>query len=213
MAPQFRLNYPVISVDSDVLVRSINNDWRRSSGGKGHRLGLCLVCMLWLGCSWLLASGAATPFGRMNLILELGAITNRSGLHRFWQAEPVPTFIIDLPFYRGQVQAGWQLTRFRKVKDELPNFNAHFIFLGWGMNRPLPGGLSITGGIQTGSVLMSFQGVAAGYARHESELGTALYAALLYGPRQDWTARISWLRQRIHTRIPIHLTYLSVGLG
>lgn len=148
----------------------------------------------------------------MDLILELGAITNRSGLHRFWQAEAVPTLIVDLPFYRGQVQAGWQMTTFRKVDDEVPNFNAHFIFLGWGLNRPLPGGLSIAGGIQTGSVLMIFQGVSS-YARHESELGTALYAVLRYHPRQHWSARINLLRQRIHTRIPISLTYVSVGLG
>ncbi|MCH7939654.1 MAG: hypothetical protein IID13_07905 [Candidatus Marinimicrobia bacterium] len=158
------------------------------------------------------ASGAVVPFSRMELILELGAITNRSGLLSFWQAEAVPTFIVDLPFYRGQVQAGWQMTTFRKVEDQVPNFNAHFIFTGWGMSRPLPGGLSISGGIQIGSVLMIFQGVSS-YARHESELGTALYAALSYRPRQDWTARIRWLRQRIHTRIPIYLTYVSVGLG
>ncbi len=148
----------------------------------------------------------------MDLVLELGAITNRSGLHRFWQAEAVPTFIVNLPFYRGQVQAGWQMTTFRKVEDEVPNFNAHFIFIGWGMNRSLPGGLSVTGGIQTGSVLMTFRGVPS-YAGHESELGTALYAALRYRPRQHWSARISWLRQRIYTRIPIYLTYVSVGLG
>lgn len=144
--------------------------------------------------------------------IETGLWVDQSGLGNFWWIAKPVNLSLQMPFYFGIIEGGFQKLNFDGQHPLLPDFSAYFIFLGWSVNRPIFGNLSVSFGIRLGNQFMTFEGVRE-YAQHESELGTGLFGTLEYHAGSKWIIAASARQQRIYTQKNIQLRFITLSIA
>lgn len=159
------------------------------------------------------AAQAPGPFSRIEVSTAGSVNVNRERLHDLWGSDPGGLVRFATPFHVGSIALSAELTPFAAIEPGLPDFDALAVALEWGVERTILPGFRGSVGVQIGNMRFAFIDPESGeLARSESEL--------LLGVRAGLRQRVVGLlgltaeahHQRVFTRLPIDLTFASVGL-
>jgi hypothetical protein len=105
------------------------------------------------------------------------------------------------------------------VEETVPDFQNIFLYVGWGMRRPVFGKWVWSGNIQIGNSLMKFaqaegQREQLGEKKeYESELGAGITFGFSYQPIENWAVSLSVISDYVHTHRPLRSTSFSAGVS
>ncbi|MFO7447514.1 MAG: hypothetical protein R6W90_14180 [Ignavibacteriaceae bacterium] len=142
------------------------------------------------------------------------SITNKNLLHRFWENDRGFKFLIESPFYAGNIQTGVIFIPFKGKKQELPDFKQYLVFVGWGKEISLPFKLLLFGGIKFGYFIMNFNAdYLSKYQRNESEFSAGVSLSLSYPVLKNLFISVAPDLTVLFTSEKLKFYYVSAGLA
>ena len=175
-------------------------------------IALAAVALL-LGRPEPLHAQSPEPFSGVDVSVAGAVSVSRDRLDDFWSVGEGGIVRVATPFYLGTVAVSLQRTPFVPRQPDLPRFHATTAAVDWGIGGGFGNRLHGSLGAQLGSVSFDLRQPGTGRAWRESEL--------FVGARADVVARLAGglgltaaaIHQRIHTHVPIDLTFATVGLS
>ncbi len=153
-------------------------------------------------------------FSRLSFGINILMNNPDKDFDRYWNSDLGIEGRMETPFYFGDLQAGGFFLPFKSRKNEQPDFNSYFIFLGWGKRVNLPLKTFFYSSIKAGSFVMNFNLDSLGSTQKiESELGLSLKGGIginLFSPLQAY-AGIEALH--VFTRHKLSFVLFSAGLS
>ncbi len=116
-----------------------------------------VVCLTTGGlASTACAQETREPFS--HIALRGGVATNirHNASYAHWRRGYGPSFAAAVPFYFGEMEAGFALHRYSAALSNTPSFYAGFTFVGWGIAYTVPRAFSWYAGMRTGVYHMTF---------------------------------------------------------
>ena len=169
-----------------------------------------------VGASLLLAGPLApqsrAPFSVLRIAGSGAMNVNRERLHELWEPGPAAVLRVSTPFYAGSVALMVQAERFRAREAAQPDFRAVTRAAEWNVEAPALGPLRGFAGILVGAVDMTFLDPASHTENvDENELVLGGQAGVGIPLARRVAGMVVASRRRVFTRVPLHLTYVSVG--
>lgn len=157
---------------------------------------------------------AADPFEYIRPRAGPGADVYRGDLQEFWRPGPVLEVGAETPFYLGSLEAGLMLGSHDARPSDLPDFDTRYLYVGWGIEHPLPLGVTWRNGARIGFLNMKFDTEAVPPpGRDESEIGIGATTTLRRAFVGRWHVSASARYRTVYTRRRLHQLFLSVAVG
>ncbi len=163
----------------------------------------------------LAAQDTPAPFSKIAIGGGIAANSNENRLHRYWQSRQAGEVLVQMPFYWGDIQAGWRWQGFRGRSEDFPDYLTWYHYLQFGKSVSLPLRFLLSAAVRTGNARMQFEendiypgeGTVA-----ESELLAGANLMLHFKPhdRISWYGGVEYMA--IFTRQRIELTFWSTGI-
>lgn len=150
-------------------------------------------------------------FTTLDIQLGYASNFNRTEFHNYWEAGQGVRAAIETPFYVGKTVAGAQVISYESKMDRIPGFESYYLFLGWGMEKLLTSGVTITAGFQAGNDLMIFK--AAGGIVRESELEAGIFSGIAVTLPHKYELQCTISRQVLNTHRRIVRDFITLGIG
>lgn len=134
-----------------------------------------------------------------------------SNLYPRWIAEPRIEAFVSAPFHFGRVEIGAMQHNYEPLDDDLPHFDATFIYAAWNVGVRFPEVMRWSVGPRVGAYFMEFDVEAFRGEQTESELAIGAQARLTVDVTRwlGWYIGISYLETL--TRVPVKNYHFSLG--
>jgi hypothetical protein len=182
---------------------------------QSSRRAATLLLFLSLAASARNPSSAQPPrdsaFSALRIRVAGARNVNREPLHDFWRAGTGGVVAVTTPFYFGTVGAGATLIPFRARDSGRPSFRALLLSIDWGIELAAPGPLRGRAAARVGDFVMIVENPDV-WLESESELFAGGELSASIGLRRGLAATLAGSLARVHTRPPIDLAVLTLGL-
>jgi hypothetical protein len=189
---------------------------RACGGGRSLCLSLVRTLPLALVLLLLLAlpSRAAEPFSRLAVTLQGAGHLATDELGEYWTPRPAAGGGLSAPVGFGTLRAGLLYQSFTADAGEVAGYDSRYLWLGWELGLPLPGGLELALGLRSGSYRMDFDDPTLQETlRVETELATGVGGGLAWRGPGGLLLRGELLRLTLHTYHPSHFWLAALGVG
>lgn len=158
------------------------------------------------------AAQADAPWSRLEVGVAGAATLGSGDLHALWRPGPGAEVRLSTPFHFGSVGVSATRLPFRSRSPERPHFRATLAAAEWSVTPQVARGVRVLARVQVGALDMRFH-------REGEQIANADENELTLGVQAGFTAqvfdRMQLLlvggRQRVATRIPMHLSVVTAG--
>jgi hypothetical protein len=130
---------------------------------------------------YLLAGENEDPFSSIKLEAKVSHNLNHNLIDTYWNSANGTEFLVEVPFYTGNIQAGFLLQKFNGKENVYPSFTGNILFISMVGEINLPLKFELSGGVKAGYFLMSYDSnTLTAYEKFESELTAGVTFRLSY---------------------------------
>lgn len=178
-------------------------------------MGRSAVLALLLGLAAAPAGAQAdAPWSRLEVGVGGAATLSIGELHPLWRAGPGAALRLSTPFHLGTVGVSATRLPFRSRSAERPHFRATLAAAEWSVTPRVAGRVQALAGVQVGVLDMRFHRDGDPIANaDENELALGVQAGLTARVADRVRLRLVAGRQRVATRVPLHLSMLSAEVS